>query len=263
MPQELASHLQNLLVSRDKETSESTKQAWADILASWDADVADVVKASPEDEGDRPPYEPLPTLLDFYKPGPQALAFPRLDDELHERHRDESHTRNGEPTALTVASNAPAPSPSGVEAALAQRIKRCVKLYSVARCMLILFIVSSLVREPIILKSLQELLASPADADEIQFEVLQILGLQGDAFDIAAQILDPEKRSTVVELLKPQSRNRRAAARGLNADGTLALPTSQAEADAMIEAQLAAAENRPLWTGEKKVRPYHLALGWR
>jgi hypothetical protein len=111
-----------------------------------------------------------------------------------------------------------------------------------------------LIREPFILKSLQELLASPTDADEIQFEVLQILGMQGDAFDIAAQILHPERRPIVADLLKPPSRNRRAAARGLNGDGGLALPTSQAEADAMINAQLAAMQNRPLWTGDKKVR---------
>jgi hypothetical protein len=113
-----------------------------------------------------------------------------------------------------------------------------------------------MVREPFILKSLQELLASSADADELQFEVLQILGMQGDAFDLTAQILDPQKRPLVAELLKPSShnsRNRRAVARGLNGDGTFALPTSQAEANAMIEAQLAAAQNRPLWTGERRV----------
>jgi hypothetical protein len=48
------------------------------------------------------------------------------------------------------------------------------------------------------------------------------------SYDIAAQILNPEKRSHVAELLKPQPRNRRPPARGLNEDGTLALPTSQA-----------------------------------
>lgn len=114
----------------------------------------------------------------------------------------------------------------------------------------------SMIKEPFILKSLQELLASSADADELQFEVLQILGMQGDAFDITAQILDSKKRPLVAELLKPSShnaRNRRAAARGQNGDGGFALPTSQAEADAMIAAQLAEAQNRPLWTGERKV----------
>lgn len=111
-----------------------------------------------------------------------------------------------------------------------------------------------MIKEPFILKSLQELLASSASADELQFEVLQVLGMQGDAFDITAQILEPATRPVIAELLKPTSpRNRRAAARAQNGDGNFALPTSQAEADAMIQAQLAQAQNRPLWTGEHRV----------
>lgn len=131
MSQDLASHLQNLLGSSAQEPSELAKQAWTELVESWDAGSSEYPESSEMDEGDRPPYEPLPALLDFYKPGPQALAFPRLDDELHDRLRAESHTRNGEPTALTVVSNTPLPSASGVEAALAQKIKRYVKPASI------------------------------------------------------------------------------------------------------------------------------------
>jgi hypothetical protein len=127
MSQDLASHLQNLLGSSDQVPSESAKQAWTDLVNSWEAESSEDAEGLQEDEGDRPSYEPLPNLLDFYKPGPQALAFPRLDDELHDRHRDESHTRNGEPTALPVVSSTPLPSASGVEAALAQKIRRYAK----------------------------------------------------------------------------------------------------------------------------------------
>lgn len=123
MSQDLGSHLQNLISPPDQESSDGT--TWKDLLDKWEAD-AEPVTSFLEDDEDQTPYEPVPTLLDFYKPGPQALAFPRLDDEVHERHMDESYRQNGEPRALPVVQAAPTASPSGVEHALAQRIKRYV-----------------------------------------------------------------------------------------------------------------------------------------
>ncbi|KAJ9110457.1 hypothetical protein QFC19_001583 [Naganishia cerealis] len=240
MSKDLTSHLLSLISPPTvQEASNSDKQAWNDFLDHWGTDGIDLVDQDGGEDEEQPAYEPLPTLLDFYKPGPEALALPRVDDDAHHRSVDRDHLSNGEPLALTVVDGGMGPSSTGVEYALAERIR-------------------ALIREPSIINSLQELLASTADADEIQFEVLQILGMQGEGFDLAAQSLDPQIRPLLAPLLKPVShnqRNRRAVARGQDGDGRFALPTSQAEADAMIQAQLAQAENRPLWTGERRVSP--------
>ncbi|KAJ9107447.1 hypothetical protein QFC21_000900 [Naganishia friedmannii] len=237
MSKDLASHLQRLVLSPTSQaTSANDKKAWEDLLDQWEAESGDLGEQIEGDDREQPRYEPLPTLLDFYKPGPEALALPRVDDEAHRHTIDHDHMLNGEPRTLPLVDDSPGPSSSGVEYALADRIRAHI-------------------REPTIIQSLQELLASSADAAAIEFEVLQIFGMQGEGFDLTAQSLDPQIRPFLAPLLKPVShnqRNRRAGGRGRDGDERFALPTSQAEADAMIQAQLAQAENRPLWTGERK-----------
>jgi hypothetical protein len=125
MSQDLATHLQDLISPSNQEASGSA--AWSELLDKWEREAGSISDHLEEEEGQRP-YEPLPTLLDFYKPGPQALAFPRLDDEVHDRHMDESYGYNGEPRALPVVQAPPAASASGVEQALAQKIRRYVML---------------------------------------------------------------------------------------------------------------------------------------
>jgi hypothetical protein len=123
MSQDLGLHLQNLITPPNQESSDSA--AWNALLDKWEAEAESISQVS-DDGVEQPPYEPLPTLLDFYKPGPLALAYPRLDDEVRERRMDENYRQNGEPRALPVVQAAPTASASGVEQALAQKIKTYV-----------------------------------------------------------------------------------------------------------------------------------------
>lgn len=123
MSQDLAVHLQYLITPPNQEASNSA--AWNDLLDRWEAGAGSILEVSVDQEEQRL-YEPLPTLLDFYKPGPLALAFPRLDDEIHERRLDEGYGQNGEPRALPAVQAPGTASPSGAEQALAQKIRRYV-----------------------------------------------------------------------------------------------------------------------------------------
>lgn len=127
MSEDLASHLQRLVLSPIVQgTSDQDKKAWEELLDRWEADCNDLSEQNDNDGHEQPRYEPLPTLLDFYKPGPEALALPRVDDEAHHHAIDHDHMPNGEPRTLPVVEGRTGPSSSGVEYSLADRIRAYV-----------------------------------------------------------------------------------------------------------------------------------------
>jgi hypothetical protein len=127
MSEDLASHLQRLVLSPTVQgPSPDDKKAWEDLLDRWETSYNDLGEQYGDDDQEQPRYEPLPTLLDFYKPGPEALALPRVDDEAHHHTIDHDHMRNGEPRILPLVDGSSEPSSSGLEYTLADRIRAYV-----------------------------------------------------------------------------------------------------------------------------------------
>lgn len=234
---DLLNHLQAVLAQGKKPVND---KAWTDLLQDWQNSGVPLEtdgQQGTESDGDEDDFDrvhldlpvgiPLPTLLDYYVlPADTA----RLDDHPLPTASAGRDGNIDEPPRETHAET--------VARELAERIKNHIG-------------------DAAIFKKFLNLLSSSNSAEELQDDIMGILGYDPSSFDLVSELFAPEMREGVLRFSRGPGLNASAqvfqpstSTISSAVNGTPVPARNAEEAQSFIEAQLEANANRPLFGGK-------------